>query len=371
MIRLIRKSFVRRLTFWYLGIFITALLAASHHITRSLEQQTIHRLTQSLENQANYTHHLLVPYFGNRFDRQNIQPLMEAVSQDIDTRVTVIGLDGVVLGDTEVDFGGLMRMDNHASRPEIRVALAGGVGRKTRYSNTLKTRMLYVAKPLLNRDEVYGVIRMAMPATQVQETVEVVRRQVLATTVFGIVMILILGILMGRSFARRVNRLKFAASEFAAGRLTQSVDIGGEDEMQELAGSMNFMANNLTQKIKQIEIERLRFKAILQNIAEGVIAVNADLQIQIMNSTAESMFDATDSEASQKPFLEVIKNTRADDLVRRAIRQKEVIQKEVEFIRDQVHYIKLSAVGLSESREGIAAIVVFYDVTDLKRLETV
>ena len=40
-------------------------------------------------------------------------------------RVTVVGLDGVVLGDSEVDAGAVAAMDNHRDRPEVAAALRG------------------------------------------------------------------------------------------------------------------------------------------------------------------------------------------------------------------------------------------------------
>lgn len=371
MFKFIRKSFIRRLTYWYLAVFAVTFLFAGNYIAQSLQTQAMDKLTQGLNTQLSYANHLMQSYLNDVSSREKIQPLMKSLAEDIDTRITIIGIDGAVVGDTEVDVKGLLRMDNHASRPEIRVAMSGQLGRKIRYSNTLQTQMLYVARPLTRDEEIVGVIRMAMPATEIDQMMASLRAKVLVITFFGMTAIFMLGIIMGKKMGRRINLLKKAASEYAAGEFTKMIDIGGEDEIQELAGSMNYMAANLKQKIQQIETERVRFKAILQNIAEGVIAVNADLQVQIMNPAAEWMFQISDKDARNRPLLEVIKNTKVDDLARQAIREKGVIQKEIEIIQEQIHFIKLSVVGLNESHEGIAAIVVFYDFTEIKRLETI
>src|SRR5262245_31976875 len=57
-------------------------------------------------------------------------------------RLTVIREDGTVLADSEADPG---RMENHAGRPEVRQALAEGIGRADRPSATLHEDMRYVA----------------------------------------------------------------------------------------------------------------------------------------------------------------------------------------------------------------------------------
>src|SRR5207253_3129692 len=49
-------------------------------------------------------------------------------------RVTLIALDGLVLGDSEVEVAELPRLENHRDRREVRGALAGGIGRDLRMS---------------------------------------------------------------------------------------------------------------------------------------------------------------------------------------------------------------------------------------------
>ena len=51
-----------------------------------------------------------------------------------DVRLTLIGPDGRVLCDTDADP---LQMENHADRPEVAAALAGGAGSDRRVSATL------------------------------------------------------------------------------------------------------------------------------------------------------------------------------------------------------------------------------------------
>ena len=62
-------------------------------------------------------------------------------------------------------------MENHATRLEIVEALAKGRGESSRYSETIKARLLYAAKPFRRGDEIVGVVRMAIPLTQIDEAV--------------------------------------------------------------------------------------------------------------------------------------------------------------------------------------------------------
>jgi two-component system phosphate regulon sensor histidine kinase PhoR len=82
----------------------------------------------------------------------------------LDVRVTIIGLDGTVVGESHQDF---TLMDNHLDRPEIQAALQQGFGSNIRYSKTVKYDMLYVAVPISDGDEVLGIIRIALPLAEI------------------------------------------------------------------------------------------------------------------------------------------------------------------------------------------------------------
>ena len=84
-----------------------------------------------------------------------IPDLVNQTGRDLGHRITVIRADGLVLADSERSF---RTMPNHSDRPEFREAMANGYGTSTRYSVTLKTRMLYVATLYGPGDKRLGVV---------------------------------------------------------------------------------------------------------------------------------------------------------------------------------------------------------------------
>ena len=94
----------------------------------------------------------------------SLDTLAKKLGDQTDTRVTIIALDGTVLGDSEEDPA---TMENHADRPEVMDALATGVGESTRYSTTLEQEMMYVAVPISYQDEILGIARVSLPLTAV------------------------------------------------------------------------------------------------------------------------------------------------------------------------------------------------------------
>ena len=76
--------------------------------------------------------------------------------------MTLIRPDGRVVAESDARPGGLAGMESHADRPEVRAALAGGVGRDLRISSTLEAPLLSVASPARDGDRIVGVTTAAV-----------------------------------------------------------------------------------------------------------------------------------------------------------------------------------------------------------------
>src|SRR5206468_3920459 len=102
--------------------------------------------------------------------------LADTLGKTLHARVTLVRGDGTVIGDSEVPTAGLAGLENHGGREEVVEAMAGHAGSSTRLSQTLRERMMYVARPFRMRGRTSGVARVAMPLTEVDEAIHQVRR---------------------------------------------------------------------------------------------------------------------------------------------------------------------------------------------------
>lgn len=99
-------------------------------------------------------------------------------------RVTFIGPDGTVLGDSEVAADRLAHLDDHTSRPEVAAARADGLGYARRGSRSVALPLFYVAIP-----HAESVIRVAIPQGEVFSVLGRTRR---TAVFFGGVALLLL-----------------------------------------------------------------------------------------------------------------------------------------------------------------------------------
>ncbi len=87
----------------------------------------------------------------------NIDTLTKDIKKLVDLRVTIISVNGKVLGDSDENFN---LMDNHLNRVEIMTSKYYKYGSSIRYSNTLQKNLLYVSKKFNIDNQIY-YIRMA------------------------------------------------------------------------------------------------------------------------------------------------------------------------------------------------------------------
>ena len=102
---------------------------------------TLSEIETSLLIQAHLLREISAPTLENG-DPAGLQARVNALGDSIDTRLTVIAEDGVVLADSDEDPA---TMDDHGSRPEVVAARTEGWATSTRFSRTVAANMMYVA----------------------------------------------------------------------------------------------------------------------------------------------------------------------------------------------------------------------------------
>ncbi len=162
------------------------------------------------------------------------QKLAETVGSAIKERLTLIATDGRVVGDSEVNGAKLGELQNHLDRPEVQAALASGTGIAMRYSETLKTEMLYVAMTYGN-GRTDGFVRLAMPLSYLTNSIKALHRVVGIATLLTILAALALSYFLSNLTSRPLQDMATAAARIGRGESPVRIPASAHDEVGELA----------------------------------------------------------------------------------------------------------------------------------------
>ena len=360
------KPLLWRLFPSYLLITLISLLAVSWYASEAMRQFFLDQTAADLKARAalleKQIQGLLSP-----LRTETIDAICKEAGRLSATRITVILPDGTVIGDSREKPH---LMDNHANRPEIIHAFAGQTGRSLRYSNTLMQRMLYVATPLVDNQRIMAVLRTSLPATSVEAEIKSIQLKIALGGC--IIALLAAGIswVISRRISRPIEQMKKSAEQFAGGDLSHRLTSPATEEMAGLADAMNQMAAQLDNRIETVINQRNQLETVLASMLEGVIAIDTEERIVSINRAAAQLFENEPSNCRDKSIQEVIRSPALQQFIRRALNNPHPAEEDIIVYQNEERVIDVKSSPLVDAAQlQIGTLVVFNDVTQLRRLE--
>jgi two-component system, OmpR family, phosphate regulon sensor histidine kinase PhoR len=364
-----------RLTFILLAMTAIGMAVMGLYVTRALETPLVEYLAASMVREARLIHDALLPYVNQGTPVGAVQELAQKYGTMLgsEARVTVIAIDGTVLGDSARDLSEVRRLPNQSDWPEVRAALAGGIGHHLRRGPDSQREMLHVAIPLMDAGQIKGALRIALPLIALSKAETSVQHTVALGALLAFAVVLAVGLFLSRRVTRPVTEMQSIARRMAEGDFAPRVPISGSNEISELGQTLNLMAERLSEKIRDVEGERAKVAAILDSMVEGVIAIDQRHRIVLMNHAARWIFDLGRERVEGRPLVEVVRHKEILDLVMggKRLDVERFRRREIELGPpvDRILDAHASAVALAPA--GLGTLLVLHDVTELRRLERV
>ncbi len=285
-------------------------------------------------------------------------------------RVTLIDSAGRVVGDSHVAFEELSSVENHASRPEVIRARNAGFGKSRRLSTTVNLDLFYLAVPVKTGAGFSGVLRIAVPSSEIAESLGQIRLFVGFAAAFGLILLFLTGFFISRSMSARLSQVAAAADRMATGDFSSRIVTAGSDEIDQLGNVFNRMRRDLQRYIGDIETERDQLSAILNSMIEGVMVTDGHGTILLTNESFHGIF-RFEHDVVGRSTLELFREARLLRALKKCADER--VDSEVTFevlapVRKTLE-AQIAAPGAGHSFDGL--VVVFHDVTRLEHLERV
>jgi two-component system phosphate regulon sensor histidine kinase PhoR len=371
LVHLVRGRIAVKLTLTLVGFVAVSMVVAGLYLERALDRFAVASLEGRLLTAGrlmdNEARGLLAP----GADPEATGAFVRRAARPTESRVTLIGPDGLVLGDSEVAQYEVDRVENHRDRPEVRVALEGRVGRDVRASATVRAPLMYVALPVRDADRVIGVLRLALPLSAVTSSYDEIQRVMLVGGLVALAVAFGIGIFVAGRVTQPVVEMQAIARQMSEGQFAVRAPVRSEDELGALGRALNVMVLRLREQIANLEAERAKATAILDGMVEGVVAVDGQECVLLMNERARAMFGVGTGRGEGKPFLEVIRNADLHEIFRSSRTAGGVFHQELRLTHPADRTLRVTAVPLRLTREEPGLVLVMDDVTELRRLEQV
>ncbi|MCD6453262.1 MAG: HAMP domain-containing protein [Dehalococcoidales bacterium] len=355
------RSIRWRIATTFVILILACMGGLSAYLLHFVKGNYLDDLRTQLTCQAQLVGDITQPYL-DRSQIEDIDPLAVNMGNSIHARITIIGRDGVVLGDSEKDP---RTMDNHRGRPEVATALSSGTGSSIRHSAALDCDMMYVAVPITVDDNFYGVARVALPLVGINQSLGHINRMIIGGIGITALIAILVALQISRSTTQPLKQLSRMSRRIASGELDQRIQLTSRDEVGELAEEFNLMSVKLKESVTLLTRERDRIEAVLSTIGDGILIVDEQNRVTMVNRAAEKLFELPMDKVLGLSFIELARDHELDDILQRC-RSTGKQQTGLVETTPEKHSLRVVATPL-----GSGSLVHIQDLTQLRHLETV
>jgi two-component system, OmpR family, phosphate regulon sensor histidine kinase PhoR len=367
----LRISIHYKITFVFLVISALTFFGAYLHLNKTLRDRTFDRIQSNLVQKTSLAKTYLESADIDMSDTKDFRTFVTTVSNDLSLRVTIIGNDGVVRGDSEVSSEDLPKLENHLHRPEVQQALRADFGESTRFSSTLKKNMLYVAEKYKYHDT-FAFIRLAIDLSEVDAISDNLRRMLVISFAVAFIIAVLFGFIASMIISKPIKEISTAAVSMTKGEFSRVRKISSNDEIGDLAKAFNYMSDQIESRIKEVTINKSHLEAVLLSMYEGVMVVNKYGVITLSNDSLKKCLKIEENLIGKKP-LEVIKNFEIGNMVSEALSLSNgnTIKREITFRIPNEKTILVYATPLIRNDKNDGVVLVFHNISQIRQLEKI
>jgi two-component system phosphate regulon sensor histidine kinase PhoR len=301
------------------------------------------------------------------YPMKDIEARVGEIARIAHARVTVIDRDGRIVAETDRDAS---MLGSHLERPEIQEARVRGRGTATRYSQTQREEMMYVALPIPKDQEIVGYIRLARPLVEVRKSIEEFTGILLRSFLILLISSAVVAFLFSRKLTSPIRDMEQLTEKLRKGEQPGSLMIRSSDEIGMLAQNINYMMEELQRRIAALQEEKAKVEAAFSSALDGVLILNRDGRIETRNQGMGSILGDRYGDIIGKTPLEAFRNLDLQRALDSYGRDHRPVSQEIELGEEERAVLDLSITpvkGYADAEEK--TMLVFHDVTHLKKLE--
>ncbi len=288
-------------------------------------------------------------------------------SQDIGARVTFINAEGAVIGDSEIEKKDISQIENHRYREEVIEAFKGQIGKGIRKSSTIGIDYMYIALAFETDSQVYGVTRLAFPLYQLKALNNQIVTAIFIAAIVALLSAITVSVLYSGRVTKPITHLTQYAKKISEGHYEEKVYIKTGDEIEVLGNALNEMGKRLNISIENLVENNSKLSSILFSMKEGMIAIDMDYRLILINHAAKELFHIDDDVLGQH-LLKVIRNNQIHMAFYDILQEQYIGEREIDY-GDETLKIHISYIHSEKDNEKIGVLALIEDITQIKKLE--
>ncbi len=341
--------------------------AADAYVTPAVARHMTEAIARDRMARARLGARLATAFAAPLSDSAAWDSLADSLGADADAQVSLVATDGTVLGDSRVAAAEVGEIENQSADPDVRDALAGGTTPGQRVGVFATGDVLAASAPFEHDGQIAGVVRVAGSLVAVDAVTAEVWRVLWVGAGFTLAVAFVLCSIAAMRVSAVARDLTRAARRMNDGDLSVRTHLPGKDEFAELGHALDRLAGGLGITLGSLRAERDLQKNILEAMHEGVVVVDRDGRIALVNSALRSML-LLGADAVGKLLIETVRHAQLNTMLEKARAAPDDHVVEIDLPGLKPRRVLVQVAPLSGGDGGL--LFVFVDVTELRRLES-
>jgi two-component system phosphate regulon sensor histidine kinase PhoR len=186
--------------------------------------------------------------------------------------------------------------------------------------------------------------------------------------------------LNARRIALKLESVSDVVSQMSAGEFDKRIPPGDRQQIEDLAASLDKTQSYLKSRVADLESSRNQLQTVLDSMVEGVIALDSDQRVLLVNAAGRRLFPFQELAAVGRPVWELVRSPQLAQWVSQSLSQSEPVGGELELKAPVPRILAVRVAGLPGAMpagpsplgpNSAGAIVVASDISQLRKLEHV
>jgi two-component system phosphate regulon sensor histidine kinase PhoR len=185
------------------------------------------------------------------------------------------------------------------------------------------------------------------------------------------VVIVFLGIKITSQYTRPIENAAKVAIELAKGNYKARAYGNNADETEMLSQAINILARNLQEMTSAQEMQQDRLHTLIENMGSGMILIDSRGYINLVNRSYKEIFRVTNEQYLNRLYYDAFEHKEVISLVEEIFMTEVKVRKQMLLSLgiERKHFEVYGAPIIGTNHEWKGIILVFHDITELKKLE--
>ncbi|MBK0347299.1 cell wall metabolism sensor histidine kinase WalK [Aerococcaceae bacterium zg-ZJ1578] len=288
--------FILLIAFQFIGVFFID----------QLQSQAVTTFKETWNTQSSFlinnVRPLLEPTDNNSQSASNIESQLSQIlatfTTEEATRIYILNTQGYVLATNQ---SGLINTIGQRTENEnaLSVATTRQAYAQESHDYVRNNRMYILIRPIMSQDnsQFLGIVSIEASMNPIYNQTNSVMLVFLQSAVIAIIVAFVIALLLSQALTHPIAEIRRQAMRISDGVYNYPASVYGQDELGDLAFTVNELAVKVKESQESIEAERQRLDGILRHMTDGVIGTDRRGNVLLVNERAVELLNLKQQDA--------------------------------------------------------------------------